>query len=164
MLDGRGSQRATWGHLGPGHLGAQGASVVRVVDYCNEQIHPNPPEKSQITTCSKAKAMAPRVRPVPLLLVSGRGAECRHCCAFVWLCPEAQGVLGDCQCCSTPARCWGGGLCLGGAGMPPVSSAAAAGLAGRLCRAAGAARLLPARLKGSTGPRAFHLGFSLAYA
>lgn len=80
VLDGRGSQRATWGHLGPGHLGAQGASVVRVVDYCNEQIHPNPPEKSQITTCSKAKAMPPRVRPVPLLLISGCGAECRHCC------------------------------------------------------------------------------------
>jgi len=46
--------RARWGLLGPGHLGAQEASVVRVVEYCNEQIQPNLPEKQHITTCSKA--------------------------------------------------------------------------------------------------------------
>lgn len=47
---GRGSQRARWGHLGPGHLGAQGASVVGVVDYRHEQIQPSPPENQQTTT------------------------------------------------------------------------------------------------------------------
>lgn len=168
VVHGRGSQRARWGHLGPGHLGAQGASMVRVVDYCNEQIQPNPPEKSQITPAQRPRPWPPGF--VPCRCPSSQGVVLSAGAAVPWRgsarrhkgCP-GQPVL------QRSRSVLGRGLCRAGpgwAGMPPVSSAAAAGLAGRLCRAPGAARLLPARLKGwrpghQHGPGLFTLDFLL---
>lgn len=141
VVGGRGSQRAWWGHLGPGHLGAQGASVVRVVGCCHEQTRPNPTEKEQTTTCSRpcsGPGFVPRRAPRGVVL-------CRRCSALVWRCLEAQGgVSGRSRCSSSPLAL-GSGSVPGRAGMAPWA-------AGSSSRGSAGCALLPEPSGGSARP------------
>lgn len=171
VVHGRGSQRARWGHLGPGHLGAQGASMVRAVDYCNEQIQPNPPEKSQITPAQRPRPWPPGC--VPCRCPSSQGVVLSAGAAVPWRgsARRHKGCPGTASAAALPLGAGEGFV----PGRPWVGRDATREQCGssRACREAvqssrgsaappcAAQRMAP---RASARPWAFHLGFSLAYA
>lgn len=155
-------QLALW----PGHLGIQGAAVVSVVDYCNKQIEPNPPERKQRTTCSRPRLWSPGF--VPCCCSSSQCvvlsvSTALPLCGSAW---EHKGCLG-----TAPALLLSAGqgaLCRawpGWAGMPPEQCSSSR--APEAVQSSQHGSSLPASKDGAPwhqqGPQAFYLGFSLAY-
>lgn len=147
----RGPGGVTWA----GHLGAQEPAVVRVVDYCQEQVQPNPPAKQQTAVCSRP-VPRPQVCPVLLLLNSGLCWVLALLCLSVALPGDTRGqpVLQH-SCWELGREFW--------AGMAPLSSAEApwgCAISGQWLLPAGPKDGAP---RHQQGPWALHLGFALAY-
>lgn len=144
-----GNRRARWSFLGPGHLGAQGAPVIRVVDYCNEQIERNSPQRPM--SCWSHSHLAFPHPAAPCC-----GAWCRGSCCFAaaWVSAQRRNqhsvMPRDSQSPGPSAPCWGGRILaaprLGGQHCEAVRQQL--GLPAGCADSRGAAQLLPAPLKG----------------